>query len=187
VRVDPTPIPGLTVIEPRVFGDPRGFFMETWQAERYAEAGLPRTFVQDNLSRSRRGVLRGLHFQNPKAQGKLVHVLEGEVFDVAVDIRRGSPTFGHWHGEVLSADNHRQLWVPRGMAHGFCVLSETALFAYKCDELYSPETERSLLWSDPGIGIEWPIEAPLVSEKDGAASTLAQIEPQALPEWTGTP
>ncbi len=139
MHVIDTPLPGVRIIEPKVFGDSRGFFMETWQQARYAEAGLPERFVQDNLSYSQRGVLRGLHFQNPNGQGKLVYVLQGEVFDVAVDVRLGSPTFGQSVSVLLSADNKRQFYVPPGFAHGFCVTSETALFTYKCTELYAPK------------------------------------------------
>lgn len=175
-----TPLPGVLVIEPRVFGDSRGFFVETWQAERYANAGLP-PFVQDNLSRSARGVLRGLHYQEPQAQGKLVQVLEGEVFDVAVDIRQGSKTFGRWHGVTLSDGNKRQFWVPPGFAHGFVVTSETALFAYKCSTLYRPEYDHSLRWDDPDLGIDWPVDAPVLSAKDGAAPRLGEIPAGELP------
>lgn len=175
-----TSLPGVLIIEPQVFGDARGFFVETWQAERYAAAGLP-PFVQDNLSLSARGVLRGLHYQEPDAQGKLVQVLEGEVFDVAVDIRLGSATFGQWHGVTLSAENKRQFYVPAGFAHGFVVTSERALFAYKCSELYRPQHDHSLRWDDPDIGIAWPITTPALSAKDAAASLLADIPREELP------
>lgn len=168
-------IPGLVTVEPKIFGDARGFFMETWNQQRYREAGLDWNFVQDNLSFSRRGILRGLHFQNPKGQGKLVYVLQGEVFDVAVDIRKNSPTFGRWHGVNLSAENKRQFFVPAGFAHGFAVLSETALFAYKCTELYTPQNEMSLLWNDPDIGVKWPLENPQLSEKDVRGTRLKDI------------
>jgi dTDP-4-dehydrorhamnose 3,5-epimerase len=178
-----THIPGVVILEPRVFGDARGFFMETWNQARYAEAGLPETFVQDNLSSSRRGVLRGLHFQNPNAQGKLVYVLQGEVFDVAVDIRRGSPTFGRSVSARLSSDNKRQFYVPPGFAHGFCVTSETALFAYKCTELYSPRDEASILWNDPALGIDWPIDIPELSDKDRVALPLADFPQDRLPTY----
>jgi len=177
MKVLETPLAGALIIEPRVFGDQRGFFLETWSRSRYAEAGIDVDFVQDNLSSSRRGVLRGLHFQNPLAQGKLVYVLAGEVFDVAVDLRRGSPTFGGWHGVVLSGENKRQFWVPPGFAHGFCVTSETALFAYKCTELYAPQNERSIRWDDPDLAIDWPVTAPQVSDKDRVAPLLADIDP----------
>lgn len=176
-----TKLPGVVILEPRVFGDDRGFFMETWNQTRYADAGLPGTFVQDNLSFSRRGVLRGLHFQNPNGQGKLVYVLQGEVFDVAVDIRRGSPTFGHSMSVILSADNKRQIYVPPGFAHGFCVTSETALFAYKCTTFYSPKDEGSVLWNDPDLGIAWPIAEPELSGKDRAGIRLADYPVEKLP------
>ena len=158
-------IPGLLVIEPNVFGDARGFFMELWNQRRHHEAGLDWNYVQDNVSLSRRGTVRGLHFQNPAAQGKLVYVLQGEVFDVAVDIRRSSPTFGRWHGLSLSAENKRQFLIPPGFAHGFAVLSETAMFAYKCTDFYSPQHELAVAWNDPDIGIQWPVEKPQLSEK----------------------
>ena len=181
MQIETTALPGVVLITPRVFKDPRGFFQESWNRSRYAEAGITGEFVQDNLSRSSRGVLRGLHFQHPHDQGKLVHVLEGSVFDVAVDIRHGSPTFGHWVGYELSADNHRQLYLPPGFAHGFCVTSDSALFAYKCTDYYHPESETSLLWNDPQIGIEWPLDNPELSDRDAAAQPLAEIDPQRLP------
>jgi dTDP-4-dehydrorhamnose 3,5-epimerase len=146
--------------------------METWQAARYAAAGIPAAFVQDNLSRSVRGTLRGLHLQEPFAQGKLVFCLRGTVFDVAVDVRRGSPNFGRWFGAELSDENRRQMWVPAGFAHGFCVISESADFVYKCTELYHPETERGIAWNDPEIGIEWPIADPILSPRDREAPRL---------------
>jgi dTDP-4-dehydrorhamnose 3,5-epimerase len=180
MRITQTKLPRVLLIEPRVFGDERGFFMETYQAERYAEAGIPGPFVQDNLSFSQRGVLRGLHYQKPNAQGKLVHVLQGEVFDVAVDIRHGSPTFGQWVGYTLSAQNKRQLWVPEGFAHGFCVTSDTALFAYKCTRYYAPDCEHSIRWDDPEIGIEWPVQSPSLSAKDSQARWLADIPSDQL-------
>ncbi len=180
-----TPLAGVRLIEPRVFGDARGFFMETWNQARYAELGLPPRFVQDNLSFSRRGVLRGLHFQNPNGQGKLVYVLQGEVFDVAVDVRLGSPTFGQVASAILSADNKRQFYIPPGFAHGFCVTSESALFAYKCTEFYDPKAEASLLWSDPALGIDWPVEVPELSAKDAAAPTLAAFPRDRLPVYAG--
>lgn len=185
MKVERTALPGVLILEPKVFGDARGFFMETWNRSRYAEAGLPGEFVQDNVSYSRHGVLRGLHYQSPRAQGKLVHVLEGEVFDVAVDVRVGSPTFGRWAGATLSAQNRRQLWIPPGFAHGFCVTGETALFCYKCTELYDPEHEGSILWNDPAIGIAWPLEHPTLSAKDAAAPPLAAVSPARLPTLTG--
>ena len=185
MKVERTALPGVLILEPKVFGDARGFFMETWNRSRYAEGGLPGEFVQDNVSYSRHGVLRGLHYQSPRAQGKLVHVLEGEVFDVAVDVRVGSPTFGRWAGATLSAQNRRQLWIPPGFAHGFCVTGETALFCYKCTELYAPEHEGSILWNDPAIGIAWPLEHPTLSAKDAAAPPLAAVSPARLPTLTG--
>jgi dTDP-4-dehydrorhamnose 3,5-epimerase len=185
VNVTPLRLGEVLLIEPKVFGDDRGFFMETFSAARYAEAGVAGTFVQDNVSRSRRGVLRGLHFQNPHAQGKLVSALEGEVFDVAVDVRVGSPTFGQWCGERLSAENKRQLWVPPGFAHGFIVLSETALFAYKCTDYYHPEFERTIRWDDPRVGVEWPIEPSEQSARDRAAPTLDTIDASVLPSFAG--
>lgn len=171
-----TKLAGAVIIEPSVFGDARGFFMESWNRDRYAAAGLNVDFVQDNMSFSQKGILRGLHFQNPGAQGKLVSVLVGEVFDVAVDIRRGSPTFGQWVGVWLSAENHRQFYVPPGFAHGFCVTSETALFTYKCTEFYNPQSEGCILWSDPDLAIEWPTSAPVLSDKDRRGSRLCDID-----------
>ena len=173
-------IPGLLIIEPKVFGDARGFFLETWNRCRYGEAGLDVDFVQDNVSFSRRGILRGLHFQNPKPQGKLLQVLQGEVFDVAVDIRRGSPTYGKWHGLVLSSDNKLQFYIPAGFAHGFAVLSENALFQYKCTEFYSPQDEMAIRWDDPDIGVQWPLKQPLLSEKDAQAQRLRDVPPERL-------
>jgi dTDP-4-dehydrorhamnose 3,5-epimerase len=175
MNVIETDLPGVLIIEPKVFGDDRGFFMETWNKERYAEAGIPTEFVQDNISFSKKGVLRGLHFQNPNPQGKLVSVLQGEVFDVAVDIRRDSPTFGKWVGVNLSFENKRQLYVPEGFAHGFCVTSETALFSYKCTDWYNSEAEKTLLWNDLGLGIKWPLEKPRLSEKDKVGCELTVL------------
>ena len=174
----PTPIPDVLILEPKVFGDARGFFFESFNARDFAQAtGLSVEFVQDNHSKSAQGVLRGLHYQIQHAQGKLVRVVEGEVFDVAVDLRRSSPTFGRWVGERLSASNHRQLWVPPGFAHGFVVLSESAQFLYKTTDYWYPEHERSLLWNDPAIGIDWPIDTqPLLAAKDAAASLLRDAE-----------
>ncbi|MCX7971218.1 MAG: dTDP-4-dehydrorhamnose 3,5-epimerase [Negativicutes bacterium] len=182
MKIEETRLPGVLLIEPAVFGDARGFFMETWQEERYAAVGLPRSWRQDNLSCSQRGVLRGLHGQNPSPQGKLVYVLQGEVFDVAVDIRRGSPTFGCWTAVYLSAENKKQFYLPPGMAHGFLVMSETALFAYKCTELYAPEHEFSVAWDDPDIGIDWPLTGgpPQLSGKDANAPRLRDIMPERL-------
>ncbi|MHB1126541.1 MAG: dTDP-4-dehydrorhamnose 3,5-epimerase [Bacillota bacterium] len=185
MKIIETQLPGVVIIEPQVFGDTRGFFMETWNQERYAESGLPYRFVQDNLSYSARGVLRGLHFQNPQPQGKLVYVLQGEVFDVAVDIRLGSTTFGQWAGVVLSSENKRQFYVPEGFAHGFCVTSEAALFAYKCTDFYNPKTEVGILWNDPDIGIKWPVKDPVLSTKDQANFTLEKAPRDRLPRFGG--
>ncbi|MGA4643126.1 dTDP-4-dehydrorhamnose 3,5-epimerase [Limisphaera sp. 4302-co] len=180
MKVLPCDLEGLLLIEPRVFGDARGFFLETWNERRYSEAGIRGPFVQDNLSFSRRGAVRGLHFQNPSAQGKLVYVLQGEVFDVAVDLRRSSPTFGRWYGVTLSADNKRQLYIPPGFAHGFAVVSETALFAYKCTAFYAPEHETTLLWNDPDLAIPWPVEDPVLSEKDRQGLRLRDLPEEKL-------
>ncbi|MDR1604219.1 MAG: dTDP-4-dehydrorhamnose 3,5-epimerase [Gracilibacteraceae bacterium] len=164
----PTGITGLTVVQPTVFGDERGYFMETFQAEEFSAAGLPVHFVQDNQSRSKKGVLRGLHFQRKNPQGKLVRVISGAVFDVGVDLRGGSPTFGRWYGLTLSGENGKQVFIPEGFAHGFLVLSEFAEFTYKCTRLYDPADEGGIIWNDPAIGIEWPAGiTPLLSEKDG--------------------
>jgi dTDP-4-dehydrorhamnose 3,5-epimerase len=173
----------VLLIEPAVFGDARGYFFETWHRQRYSQHGVPRDFVQDNVSRSARGILRGLHLQEPHAQAKLVQVLDGEVFDVALDVRVGSPTFGRWVGERLSGDNHRQLYIPEGFAHGFCVISEFALLQYKCTELYHPETELCIAWNDPELGITWPIPEPRLSAKDGAAKRLCEIPRDRLPRF----
>jgi dTDP-4-dehydrorhamnose 3,5-epimerase len=179
MKVLPTELPGVLIVEPRVFGDERGFFFEAYQAQRYAEAGIRGPFVQDNVSRSARSILRGLHYQHPHAQGKLVSVLAGSVFDVAVDVRRGSATFGKWVGVELSDQNRRQLWIPAGFAHGFCVTSESADFAYKCTDFYAPDCEHTILWNDPRIGIRWPVEQPRLSPKDAAGKPLDQA---VLPE-----
>lgn len=178
-----TRLEGLVLLEPDVFRDGRGTFMETYQAPRYAGHGIEGPFVQDNLSRSEQGVLRGLHFQHPHSQGKLVQVLEGEVYDVALDIRQGSPTFGEWEGFTLSAANHHQLYVPPGFAHGFCVTSPWALFFYKCTDIYHPECEGTVLWDDPALAISWPVEAPTVSQKDREGVRLAEMNPSLLPPF----
>jgi dTDP-4-dehydrorhamnose 3,5-epimerase len=176
VKVHVTPLPGLLLIEPDVHRDTRGYFLETHHQARYAEAGVTGPFVQDNLSHSVRGTLRGLHAQlAPRAQGKLVRAVDGEMFDVAVDIRRGSPTFGRWFGTVLSGDNLRQLWIPPGFAHGFCVLSERIHVEYKCTDYYAPEHEVVVRWDDPAIGIAWPAAEPLLSGRDAAAPRLAEL------------
>ena len=171
---------GLLIFEPKVFGDSRGYFLETWNQRRYAEAGLSAAFVQDNISVSHRGTLRGMHFQNPFTQGKLVSVWEGEVFDVAVDLRRSSPTFGKWHGLRLSGENKRQFFVPPGFAHGFAVLSETAMFHYKCTEFYSPKDEVTIRWDDPEIGIEWPLTDPTLSPRDAQGRLLRDVPKERL-------
>jgi dTDP-4-dehydrorhamnose 3,5-epimerase len=185
VKVTPTALPEVLLVEPTVFGDGRGFFFESFNASRYEAAGISGPFVQDNISFSRGGVLRGLHLQHPNAQGKLVYVLEGEVFDVAVDVRLGSPHFGRWVGETLSADNKRQLWVPPGFAHGFLVTSAQALFAYKCTQYYHPESELCLRWDDPQIGIAWPTPHVTQSPKDRAGLRLDSVDPAKLPRYDG--
>ena len=176
--VTPTALPDVLILEPKVFGDDRGFFFESFNARDFAQCtGVDLQFVQDNHSRSARGVLRGLHYQIQHPQGKLVRVTHGEVFDVAVDIRRSSPTFGHWAGVTLSAANHRQLWIPPGFAHGFVVTSDSADFLYKTTDYWHPEFERSLLWNDPTIGIEWPLQGPpKLAPKDAAGRVLGQAE-----------
>jgi dTDP-4-dehydrorhamnose 3,5-epimerase len=175
MKFTPLALPEVILVEPDVHRDERGFFLETYHADKYRQGGIPETFVQDNHSRSQRGTLRGLHAQRRFPQGKLVRAIEGEIFDVAVDIRRGSPTFGRWVGEVLSADTFRQLWVPAGFAHGFCVLSEIAQVEYKCTDFYRRDDEMVLAWDDPQIGIAWPLREPLLSPKDRAAPRLAEI------------
>ena len=183
MQVIETAIPGVLILEPKVWGDERGYFLETYRANQYAELGIPASLVQDNQSFSRRGVLRGLHVQHPRAQGKLVQVLAGEVFDVAVDIRRGSPHFGHWVGVTLSGENKRQFWIPPGFAHGFLVTGENALFVYKNTDYYSPETEFSVRWDDPDLGIDWPLAGmtPELSAKDRDAACLRDIPLDRLP------
>ena len=183
MKVTPTELPEVLLIEPELHGDSRGFFYESFQEPRYAAAGVRGPFVQDNHSRSVQGTLRGLHFQEPKGQGKLVQVLRGTVYDVAVDVRRGSPRFGRWVGVELSEARPRQLWIPAGFAHGFCVLSEFADFFYKCTALYAPEAERGVAWDDPSIGIRWPVGAPLLSAKDRQAPRLVQAA--VLPAYAG--
>ncbi len=177
MKIVETALPGVLIIEPRVFGDPRGFFMETWSAAGFAAAGLDLTFVQDNHSRSQKGVLRGLHFQNPGPQGKLVRVANGAVFDVAVDLRRSSPTFGQWVGVELSAENKRMIWVPEGFAHGFLTLEDDTDFLYKCTAPYAPQSEYTLAWDDPAVGIEWPVAGfdPLISDKDARGLSLDNV------------
>lgn len=179
-----TGIPDLVIVEPLVFGDDRGYFMESWQSDRYKAHGLPATFVQFNVSRSGAGVIRGLHYQHPHAQGKLVSVLEGRAFDVAVDIRSDSPSFGHWAGVELSAENHRQLYVPEGFAHGFCVLGESALLAYLCTAGYHAASDAGLAWDDPDIGIDWPIKPASLSDKDRLAPRLNDVRIEDLPRMS---
>jgi dTDP-4-dehydrorhamnose 3,5-epimerase len=180
-----TSLKDAVILEPAVFGDERGYFYESYNTEKYAALGIHAQFVQSNVSRSARGVLRGLHYQWPNPQGKLVSVLEGEVYDVAVDIRRGSPTFGQWAGVVLTAENKRHFWVPEGFAHGFCVLSDFATFVYQCTALYDREADASVRWNDESIGIDWPVSAPLLSEKDARAPFLAEVPAHRLPEYLG--
>ncbi len=177
MNVIETALPGVLIIEPRVFGDARGFFMETWNAQAFRKAGLDLTFVQDNHSRSQKGVLRGLHFQNPGPQGKLVRVTKGAVFDVAVDLRWSSPHFGKWVGVELSAQNHRMFWVPEGFAHGFLTLEDDTDFLYKCTAPYAPQSEHTLAWDDPAVGIEWPAigMAPIISDKDARGLSLPNV------------
>lgn len=185
MRVVPSRLPECLLIEPQVFGDSRGSFFEQWNAARYREAGLDVSFVQSNVSESAHGVLRGLHYQWPSPQGKLVSVMQGEVWDVAVDIRRGSPSFGHWAAAVLSAENRRQFWVPEGFAHGFVVLSERALFHYLCTAPYDRTADASLRWNDAQLAIDWPVAQPLLSDKDLRAPFLDEIAPERLPVFAG--
>ncbi|MBN2256103.1 MAG: dTDP-4-dehydrorhamnose 3,5-epimerase [Deltaproteobacteria bacterium] len=183
MKVKGTALPGVVIIEPAVFEDTRGFFMETYQRDRYTEAGIDCSFVQDNTSYSIYGTLRGLHYQHPHSQAKLVQVLKGEVFDVAVDIRRGSPTFGHWVGEYLSEQNKRQMFVPAGFAHGYTVVTDVAVFSYKCSDFYAPECEQGILWSDPDIAISWPVKEPLLSGKDSRYPRLKDMPQEDLPKY----
>lgn len=183
LKVISTRLQEVLVIEPDVFGDDRGFFLESYNAEKYPALGIGCTFVQDNHSFSTQGTLRGLHYQLPFTQAKLVWVVAGEVLDVAVDIRRGSPTFGQWVGEVLSGENRRRLFIPRGFAHGFCVLSPSAHFMYKCDAFYHPEADRGVNWNDPAIAIGWQITSPILSPKDTCLPFLADIPADMLPRY----
>jgi dTDP-4-dehydrorhamnose 3,5-epimerase len=183
MKVIASPLPGVCVVEPDIFGDHRGFFMESYQQRRYTENGIDTIFVQDNISFSVRNTLRGLHYQYPRGQAKLVQVLQGEIFDVAVDIRKGSPTWGQWFGVALSSDNKRQVFIPDGYAHGFCVTSETALFAYKCSDYYMPEDEGGVRWDDPLIGIQWPVRSPILSDRDKKYSGLNEISAERLPVY----
>jgi len=184
VKITPTELPEVLLVEPDVHPDDRGFFLETWHADKYAAAGLPAKFVQDNHSRSSRGTLRGLHAQLNKPQGKLVRASVGEIYDVAVDIRQGSPTYGQHVGVLLSAENFRQLWVPEGYAHGFCVVSETAELQYKCTDVYDPTGDIIIRWDDPEIGIPWPIQDPLLSDRDRTARVLGDHEKLELPVYS---
>lgn len=185
MKVKQSRLEGVLIIEPSVFNDQRGFFMETYHQSRYREFGISDDFVQDNVSFSTRNTVRGLHYQYPHAQAKLVQVFQGEIYDVAVDIRRGSPTFGSWVGVYLSAANNRQLYIPKGFAHGFAVISETALFTYKCSDFYSPETEGGIIWDDPDLNIEWPANDPLLSKKDQKYCHLRDIALERLPCFVG--
>ncbi len=183
MTVSETALPGVLLIAPTRYRDARGAFEETWHRARYtSEAGLPGDLVQDNVSLSKQGVLRGLHFQHPAGQGKLLSVLQGAVYDVVVDVRRGASTFGRWMGMTLSRADGRQLYVPEGFAHGFVVTSRAALFHYKCTAFYAPEHERSIRWDDPDLGIDWPVAAPVLSQKDAAAPRLRDLPPEALPK-----
>lgn len=172
MKITQTPLSGVLVLEPRIFKDDRGYFVETFQLQRYKDAGITLPFVQDNASHSVKGTLRGMHFQEPNPQGKLVACLRGVIWDAVVDIRKGSPTFGKWFGVELSSETGRQIWVPPGFAHGFCVLSDRADVLYKCTDYYAPGAERSIVWNDPDVGIDWPVEAPLLSPKDATAPRL---------------
>ncbi|WP_158752649.1 dTDP-4-dehydrorhamnose 3,5-epimerase [Dyella sp. S184] len=181
MKVIETALPGALILEPQVFGDARGFFYESYNKGKWQEAGIMADFIQTNVSRSAKGVLRGLHYQWPNPQGKLVSVLEGEVYDVAVDIRRGSPTFGQSFGVMLTAENHRHFWVPEGFAHGFCVLSEFATFTYQCTALYDAQADAGIRWNDADLGIDWPLSTPLLSDKDGKTPLLKDVAPERLP------
>ena len=181
MKVIQTPLPGALIIEPQVFGDARGFFYESYNKGKWEQEGIRAEFIQTNVSRSARGVLRGLHYQWPNPQGKLVSVLEGEVYDVAVDIRRGSPTFGQSFGVMLTADNHRHFWVPEGFAHGFCVLSEFATFTYQCTALYDAKADAGIRWNDAALGIDWPLSDPLLSDKDARTPLLKDVALERLP------
>jgi dTDP-4-dehydrorhamnose 3,5-epimerase len=185
MNVIPTRLPGVVVIEPRVFGDPRGYFFEVWNAARFAEAGFRLGAFQNNLSSSARGVLRGLHLQKPTAQAKLITVAHGEIWDVAVDVRVGSPTFGQWFGATLSAENHRQMFVPAGLAHGFVVTGPSATVCYQCDAPYRPAEELTVLWDDPDLGVDWPVADPALSAKDRQGLRLRDIPPDRLPKYAG--
>lgn len=184
MKVIETGLPGCVVVEPRVFGDDRGYFFESFNHDKLAAHGLKPTFVQGNVSSSSRGVLRGLHYQWPRPQGKYVSVVEGEVWDVAVDIRRGSPHFGRWTGVVLSAENRRHMWIPEGFAHGFVTLSERAIFTYLCTDTYDASADAAIRWDDPQLAIDWPVSAPSLSDKDARAPLLDQVAPDRLPIYS---
>lgn len=181
MRLLHTELPGVIICEPDVYEDNRGYFFEAWNRMKFSQSGIRVEFVQDNVSKSTRGVLRGLHYQWPYSQAKFVQVLEGEIWDVAADIRSKSPTFGKWVGVTLTGENHRQFFIPEGFAHGFCVLSETAIFHYKCNDYYHPEADKGILWNDPQLSINWPIKNPILSEKDIILKPLAQMDKEDLP------
>jgi dTDP-4-dehydrorhamnose 3,5-epimerase len=183
MKVLKTSLEGVLIVEPDVFGDERGFFVETFHQKRYKKEGIDTEFVQDNLSFSKKGAIRGLHYQFPNAQAKLVQVIKGEAFDVAIDIRGGSPTFGQWVSVILSDENKQQFYIPEGFAHGFCVLSDTAFLTYKCNDFYAPDSEGGILWSDPDLGIDWPVEEPILSAKDGQYLCLKDIPLDQLPVY----
>jgi dTDP-4-dehydrorhamnose 3,5-epimerase len=178
-------LPEIIIIEPDVFGDDRGRFLETYQAKRYVDYGIPDGFVQDNISYSSKGVLRGLHYQLRQPQGKLVWAVQGEIYDVAIDIRKDSPTFGKWESVMLSSENHKQIYIPEGFAHGFCVISPSAIVEYKCTNYYAPKEERGILWNDPFLNIDWPVDEPAISDKDGKYPFLKDVSVENLPEYEG--
>ncbi|MCE5333354.1 MAG: dTDP-4-dehydrorhamnose 3,5-epimerase [Desulfobacteraceae bacterium] len=186
MKVKEGKLPGIVSIEPRIFKDARGHFLELYREERYSASGIPQAFVQDNMSCSGRNVLRGLHYQFGRfPQGKLITVLEGRIWDVALDIRRGSPTFGRFAAEILSSEDYRQLYIPEGFAHGFCVLSDKALVMYKATNRHAPEEEKGILWNDPDLGIDWPVKDPILSEKDRRLPLLSAVDPDDLPLYAG--
>ena len=183
MNVKETKLPGVLVLEPDVFSDQRGYFLETWNSKCYEGTGITGPFVQDNISFSKKDVLRGLHYQHPQSQGKLIQVISGQVVDIAVDIRAGSLTYGRWFSQVLSDTDHKQLYIPPGFAHGYCVISETAVFSYKCTEFYNPATENGIIWNDPDLNIEWPIAKPIISAKDSNYTRLKDIAPENIPHF----
>lgn len=186
MKISETKIPDVLIFEPAVFSDDRGLFMETWSLQRYYDAGIKASFVQDNISVSQKGTLRGLHFQHPHGQGKLIQVLSGRVMDVAVDIRLGSETFGQSVSTILSESNHKQMYIPPGFAHGFCVMSDSAIFSYKCTDYYNASAEGGIIWNDPDLGIDWPIDSPVISTKDAAYHRLKDIPHKSLPRYEET-